>query len=121
MFPVLSKLKDDLVKCKDGLEKPSRTTKLWLQYINYIDIVDNYTRAERTGDWNLYLTALSKTFAATSHTNYAKCARLHLQNMLDSNPSHPCCGYIENLEGRLYTIRRSESFWAGLWGDLVIE
>ena len=84
----------------------------------------NYTRAERTGDWNLYLTALSKTlnlFAATGHINYAKCARLHLQNMLDLNVSHPCCGYIENLKGRLHTIRRSESFWAGLWGDFVIE
>ena len=122
-LPVLSKLQDDLVEYKNRLESSSRTAKLWLQYIYYIDVVKVFIRAERTGDWNLYLTALSKTlnlFAATGHINYAKCARLHLQNMLDLNASHSWV-YQQFTEGRLHTIRRSERFWAGLWGDLIIE
>ena len=45
-----------------------RTAEYWYQYIQYIDIVKNYIRAERTGDWLLHLASVEKMlnlFAAT--------------------------------------------------------
>lgn len=122
-YPTIIKLEDILNNHKDVLKYSSRTAKLWLQYLFYIDVVKIYIRAERTGDFNLYLEAVSRTinlFAATGHINYAKCSRLHLQNMLDLHNSFPWV-HKQFSEGRLHTIRRSDRFWAGLWGDLIIE
>ena len=59
-------------------------------------------------------------FAATAHINYAKSARLHLQQILDLHHLHPEV-YAQFAEGSLHTIRRSDRCWAELWGDLIIE
>ena len=56
-------------------------------------------------------------FAATGYISYDKSVRLHLQNML--NLRILIFGFMS--EGRLYTVRRSEKFWTGLWTDLIIE
>jgi len=58
----------------------------WIQHLRYIQIVKLFIQAERTGNWNLHLVALShmiNIFAATGHINYTKSARLHLQNMME--------------------------------------
>ena len=63
-----------------SLGESSRTTKLWLQYLYYIDVVRLFIRTERIGDWDLYLISLKKAinlFAATGHINYAKCECLN--------------------------------------------
>ena len=78
----------------------SKTAKLWIQYLEYIDLLKLFIRAERTGNWTLYLSALSKMinlFAATGHLNYAKSARLHLQQMLELETTHPWV-YIQTLQ-----------------------
>ena len=74
------------------LQSKSRTAKFWLQYQRYVNVLKCFIKAERTGNWSLYLDALSNMinlFAATGHINYAKCARLHLQNMLELENNHP--------------------------------
>ena len=38
----------------------SRTASLWLQYMKMVDILRQYIRAERTGNWALHLDAISK-------------------------------------------------------------
>ena len=35
-----------------------RTGKLWVMYMKLIDIVRNFLRSERTGDWKLHLATL---------------------------------------------------------------
>ena len=108
------------MKTTKNLIKSSRNAKLWLLYIYYVDVVKMFILAERTGYWNLHVVAISKMlnlFAATGYINYDKSARLHLQNML--NLRILILGFMS--EGRLYTVRRSETFWAGLWTDLIIE
>jgi len=82
-----------------------------------------FIRAERSGDWNLHLIALSKmlnVFVATGHNHYAKSARLYLQMMSDLSSSHPWL-YDQFVQHGFHTVRRSDRFWAGLWTDLVIE
>ena len=55
---------------KNSLQVESRTAKLWLQYMNYVEISKSFIRASRTGDWCLHLSSISKMlnlFAATGH------------------------------------------------------
>lgn len=59
---------------KSHLRESSRTAKLWLQYIDYIQVLKNFIRAERTSNWSLHLQSLSgmlNVFAANGHRNYA--------------------------------------------------
>ena len=74
---------------KDKLSATSRTAKLWIQHLDYVQVLKLFMRAERTGNWSLHFVALSKminVFAATGHINYAKCARVHLQNICTNIP-----------------------------------
>lgn len=101
----------------------NRTAKLWLQYLEYIGLLKMFIRAERTGDWHLHLNCISRMlnlFAATGHTNYAKSARLYLQQMSDLPNTSPWL-YQQFSAGHFHSVRRSDRFWAGLSTDLVIE
>ena len=77
---------------KDHLRRKSRTSKLWLSYMDYDNVLKQFIRAERSGNSDLHLYALEKMltlFAALGHLNYAKCARLLLQQMRDLKDTYP--------------------------------
>lgn len=100
----------------------SRTSRLWLNYINWIDVIKMFITAERTSNWKLHLLAcqsMLNVFAAAGHFNYARTCRLYLQQMSDLEDNHPSL-YQQFMQGN-HTIRRSERMWAGLSCDLVIE
>ena len=59
-------------------------------------------------------------FAATSHVNYAKNARLHLQMMQELPITHPWL-YDKFVKDGYNTVRRTKRYWSGFWSDLVIE
>ena len=55
----------------------SRTATLWFQYMDMVDILRKYIRAERTGNWELHRQAVSEMlpyFAASGHNHYTKSA-----------------------------------------------
>ena len=107
---------------KAELAAASRTARLWLQYMYYVDVLRTVIRAERTSDWNLHLLGVSKMlnlFAATGHNHYAKCARLYLQMMERLPMEHEWL--YNNLSSGNHSIRRSDRFWGGLSTDLIIE
>ena len=117
------KLEKLLYRYKELLAKKSRTARLWLQYLEYVDTPKIFIRAERIGDWNLHLIAIGKMlnlFAATGHINYAKSFQLYLQLMMQL-PSDYLWLYQCFIEEGYHTIRRSSRLWAGLWTDLTIE
>ena len=118
----LKLLHDTLEKFKNKLSKKSRTARYWIQYLRYIQLLKLYIRAERTGNWSLHLESLGRMlniFAASGHINYAKCARLHLQDMLQLPSQYP---WVDKMFYKGYhTVRRSDHYWAGLWSDLIIE
>ena len=75
------KLEESLLKYKTLLPERSPTAKLWLQYIEYVETLKMFIRAERRGNWCLHLVLVGKMlnlFAATGHINYARSARLCL-------------------------------------------
>lgn len=96
---------------------------MWLQYLEYVDTLKLFIQAERTGNWNLHLIAVEKMlnlFAATGHINYAKSARLYLQQMQQLPTEHPWLYHCFSEQG-FHTVRRSSRYWAELWTDLIIE
>ena len=118
----LVKLGNALECLKDTLRSTSRTAKLWLQFMEYIEIIKDFICCERLGMWDVHLiavTALLNLFAATCHIHYAKSARLYVQEMRKLPSTHPWL-HQTFVEG-YHTVRRSERLWAGLWTDIVIE
>ena len=100
----------------------SRTAKLWLSYIDYVNITKEFIVAERSCNWYLHVQAINKMqnlFAATGHRNYAKCSRIYIQEINDWIASNEWLRKHFK-EGR-HAMRRSNRFWAGIWSDLVIE
>jgi hypothetical protein len=116
-------VEDRLEELKKQLIEGSRTARLWLQYLRYISVVKEFIAAERTGNWQIHLKAVSDMlglFAATGHNSYAKCARLYLQSMMDLPKTHPWLHEMFAVHG-FHAVRRSDRFWSGLSTDLVIE
>ena len=117
---VIAKISDALQERKEHL-KSSRTAALWLQYMDMIDILRKYIRAERTGNWELHLQTVSKMLpylAASGHNNYTKSAWLYLQRMSRLHEDFP--EVYHHFQNGLHVIRRSDRYWAGLSSDLVI-
>ena len=101
---------------KSDLIGRSRTAKLWLQYLSYVQVLKDFIRAERTGNWKLHLKsvhAMLNLFAATGHVHYAKCARLYYQQMMELNTTFPWVHSKFMNEG-FHTVRRCSRFWSGL-------
>lgn len=119
----LQSFQKQITEYKDRLRQSSRTSKLWLQYLSYVEVLKLYIFAARTGNWHLHLEAVNRMLnllAATGHIHYAKSARLYLQNMLELPNRYPSL-YRDFAENGYHTVRRSDKFWAGLWSDLIIE
>ena len=119
----LQKMKQIVEEKKAFLCENSRTARLWIQYIEYIETCRNFIRSARTSDWTLHLHSASKMmnlFAATGHHNYVKSTRIYLQQMSDLPEKHPWLHHKFAKEG-LFVARRSDRYWAGLWPDLTIE
>ena len=118
---VIAKISDALQERKEHL-KSSRTAAMWLQYMDMIDILRKYIRAEHTGNWELHLQTVSEMLphlAASGHNNYTKSAWLYLQRMSRLHEDFP--EIYQHFQNGLHVIRRSDRYWAGLSSDLVIE
>ena len=116
----ISKIKHLLQQQKESLQN-NRTAKLWLQYMDMVDILRKFIKADRTGHWVQHLEALSEMLpymAASVHNLYTKSAQLYLQSMVRLESEHPVV-YQKLIDG--FHVVRSDRKWAGLSTDLVIE
>ena len=116
---VYKNITDSLATVKAELSNRSRTSELWILYMH---LVKTFIFAERTSDWELHLDVLSEMlnlFAATGHTNYAKSARLHVQQMRKLLQTHPWL-HAQFTSGH-HTVQRTPQNWTGIWTDLAIE
>jgi hypothetical protein len=102
-----------------NLSTQSRTSRLWILYMAYVDILKQFILSERTSNWLLHLDCLHRMYAATGHENYAKSVRVYLQFMQRLPDRHP--DVYNHFVSGFHTIRRSNRFWDGLSCDLVIE
>ena len=119
---VYKKVTDGLATVKAELSDQSRTSQLWLLYMHYIHLMKAFIFAERQSKWELYLDVVSEMldlFAATGHTNYAKSARLYVQEMRKLPETHPWL-HARFMNGH-HTVQRTPQNGTGIWTDLAIE
>lgn len=67
----------------DEIERRGKTCKLWVKYFK---MLKDFRAAERMGNWEIHLNSIDPMilfFHAAGHFNYAKSARLYLQNMTE--------------------------------------
>ena len=115
------KLQQEIEDFKTGICN-KRTAKLWLLYLDYINVMNQYIFAERTSNWPLHLQTVTKMlnlFAATGHSNYAKSTRMYLQQMNVLHESHPEVHKLF-MEGK-HTVSRTHNNFVAVWTDLAIE
>lgn len=115
----------DAVENKLASLNTSRTAKLWLQYMDMVDIAMDFIYAERTAEkftWKMHLATLRKMepyFASCGHNNYAKSVYLYLEDMAALEEDHP--EVYKFFQDGHYAIRRSDHHWDGIWTDMIIE
>ncbi|CAG2245843.1 unnamed protein product [Mytilus edulis] len=118
---ILQALQELLQKKRNEI-KQSRTSKLWLSFLDMVAILKRFLIAERTGDWLLHLSTLKEMLpylAASGHNLYTKSAYFYLSQMQNLESDHPDI-HAHFMNGK-HVVRRSDRFWAGLSTDLVIE
>ena len=112
---------DDLL---NDLSSQSRTLKLWTEYIKQVKTLLLFIRAERTGDLDLHLYAFARMipiFHAAGHLNYARSARVYLDNMRQL-PHKMTEEQYQLYKKGYFTIRRTKkAFWSGNFTDQTIE
>ena len=99
----------------------ARTAALWLNYVHYIEIVQQFITAERTSNFVLHISTtklMINLFAATAHNNYTKTCRLYLQSLEVLEKDHP--RIFQKIFIGNHTVRRTEMIWSGLWTGLSI-
>ena len=107
----LAELTKQLDNKKEQLKNSNRTARLWIQFLEYVDVVKLFIRAELLGDWKMHLAAIKSTvnlFALTGHFNYAKSSRMYLQQMLKLPEKHPAVHTLFKENG-YHLVRRSDS------------
>ena len=110
------------IKIRKSSLRDSRTACLWFQYMDMIDSLKQFIKAERTGNWELHLKVMKDMlpfFAAAGHNLYLKSGYIYLQQMTELQKTNPEV-YHHFTMGN-HVVRRTEKFWAGLSTDLVIE
>lgn len=106
------------------IEKRGNTCKLWVLYFRMVSLLKKFLAAERMGDWKSHLRCVELMipfFHAAGHFNYAKSARLYLQDMNDLNNTMDPAEYEKFTEAGFFTSRRSNVFYSGIFSDQTIE
>lgn len=121
---ILSGIQSKLEHHLSIIQSKGPTSALWIQYFYLVNLVKQFIKAERSGDWELHLKTIQSMipfFHAAGHTQYAKSCHLYLQDMYGLEQLMPTKEYESFTKRGFFTIRRSEKYWSGLWTDLTIE
>ena len=116
----LAEIVKKLSSPKQSLSERSRTVKLWVQYMEMIDILRKFVQAEVMENFTFKQLKLRRRISQRPTTSYMRSLPgCTLQNMEQLETTDlDVFDYFQN--GR-YVIHRSEKFWACLSSDLVIE
>lgn len=106
------------------MQRKSPTAELWLQYFNSVVVALQFIEAERLGNWNLNLSCIQQMlpiFHAAGHFNYCKGAQIYLQDMSNLQNIMDPTEFLTFTENGLFTVRRTDKAWSGIWPDMTIE
>ena len=98
---------DSLTKKATDSLKHHRTAQLWMTYMRMVDIMRNFIKSERTGDWNLHVQTLHDMLpylAAAGHNLYTKSMHIYLQQLTHLPVKHP--EVQQHFENGFHVVRR---------------
>ena len=110
------------VSCEERNLSSTKTAIVWFQYMQMVDFLRKFIKAERLGYWDLHIRSLYEMlpfFAAYGHRFYLKSVHIYLQKMAKLPQQHPEI-HQYFIEG-LHVIRRFDFCCSGLSPELVIE
>lgn len=116
--PVLRHL-DDFRKQSNEL---SLTSLYWVNYMIMVELILQFIKAERQGNWELHLqttTSLVPYFHAMDRTNYARWLPIYLADMNQLEEQHPAV-HNEFVDGN-HAIARSYQPFSQVWTDMALE
>ena len=96
---------------------------LWSSYIDMVEDLLLFTRATRTGNWPLHLSAVRSMlpwFFAYNRTNYARYLSAYYLEMCDLPQTHPAV-YQQFLNGEFCVQRQQEHGFSEVECDITIE
>ena len=79
----LAELAKQLDNKKEQLKNSNRTARLWIQFLEYVDVMKLFIREEWLGDWEMHLAATKST------SNLFAVTKSSLQQMLKLSEKHP--------------------------------
>ena len=107
---------------KEKTRAVSKTFLFWEQYIEMVDILLQFIKAERSGNWDLYLSALAEMtphFFAMDRPNYARWLPVYIADMNMLESSHPKV-HEEFLAGN-FSVSRSGHPFSHVSTDMALE
>ena len=120
---IIPPLKEKFDAFKDFQSRISQTFNLWNQYIKMVHIMRNFIRAERIGDWELHLEAVTHMlpyFFAYDRTSYSRWTSVYLIDMRNLKYTAPEV-YQEFQSGNHPVKRSDNSTFYQAWTDMGLE
>ena len=107
---------------KEKTRAASKTFSFWEQYIEMVDILLQFIKAERSGNWDLYLSALAEMtphFFAMDRPKYALWLPVYIADMNMLESGHPKV-HEEFLSGN-FSVSRSGRPFSQVSTDMALE
>ena len=101
---IVEEITQQLVQGK-AVMRDKRTARLWLQYLEMVEILHPFIKSDRTGNWQLHLKMGQAMLSSLADHNYAKSLHLYLQNLQNLQEIHP--EVYMHFKGGYHVIRRS--------------
>ena len=98
------------------------TAKYWSMFIDMVQVLKRYIRAERSGNWKEHLVEVQNMIpflVSARHVKYANCLPEYLHDMQQLEETHPEV-YLHFSNGN-FPVYQSQSSFCGTWTDLTLE
>ena len=102
--------------------KKSKMFAFWSEYCDMVNVLLQFIKAERTGNWNLQLhsvAALVPYFLAMDRQNYARWLPVYLADMHQLEEKHPMV-HSDFIAGG-HGVSRSGQPFSTVWSDMALE
>lgn len=104
------------------LEERSHLAKFWLNYMNAVDLLLTFIRAERLRDWKLHLECvkeMAKYFHGYDRPNYSRWLSVYIADMTNLQNDAPEV-HKEFLDGN-FSVQHSCRAFSSVWTDMALE
>ena len=106
----------------DRASSTNETFRYWATFIHLFQQVENLVRADRDGDWTLYLQsvqALLPIFAAFDSTNYLRWCSLYLKDMHQLPETAP--DVHQSFMAGKFVVKRTQGKFNAVGADMALE